>query len=172
MTRSKVGVGMATGTIKKRKPTALPHVKYQRSPTFFSWGEWNTPARRSSKVYLVDIPAFDAREMKWVYGRGEDYSQRGYVFNMSVWLTKDGRLLSRLWARSKGVRDKSLEVIGFFHKGLPLTRATEGDLYGREAGHHGACGRPTATGLTNKSGFCPRTTPGCDASSNHVFGVG
>jgi hypothetical protein len=117
---------------RKKKPTALPNVRYQRIPTFFSWGEWNTPARRSSKVELVVIPAFDARGMKFVYGRGEDYGNRGYVFNMSVWLTKDHRLLVRFWAQSKGVSDKSLEVIGFSHKSLPLTRDPGKNVYGNE----------------------------------------
>jgi hypothetical protein len=70
--------------------------------------------------------------MRWVYGRGEDYNHRGYVFNMSVWLTKDDRHLARFWARSKGVSDKSFEVIGFSHKGLPLTCDHEKNVYGNE----------------------------------------
>jgi hypothetical protein len=126
--------GMATVCAHRKipKPTAVPHVKYKRSVTFFDWGEWNTPARRSPKIRLAEINAFNARGMKWVYGRGEDYSRPGYVFNMSVWLTKDDRLFARFWARSKGISDKSFEVIGFSHEGLPLIRNVEQDVYGNE----------------------------------------
>jgi hypothetical protein len=94
-------------------------------PSFLQGVFWNTQPRRSSKVELLDIDPFDARGMKRVYGRGDDYSQRGHVFNMSIWLAKDDRLFSRFWARSKGIRDKSLEVMGFNHKGLPLTYDAE-----------------------------------------------
>ena len=112
-----------------KKPTALKHVRYARQPSFFEWGEWNTPARRSSKVELKYIDRYDARGMRHIYGRGEDYGG-GRTFNMDIWLTKGGRMLARFWSRSCMVDLVSIEVTGFTPKlSLPKrgNRGTEPD---------------------------------------------
>ena len=89
------------------------------------FGEWDdAPLRSSRKVELKHIGRFDARGMRHVYGRGDDYG-RGHVVNMDVWLTKDGRLLARFWSRSVLFDFVSLEVIGFSPK-LPMPKS--GDL--------------------------------------------
>jgi hypothetical protein len=110
-----------------KKPTCLPHVKYQRQPTFFEWGEWNTPARHSSKIEVKYIDRFDARGMRHLYGRGDHYG-RGRTFNMDVWLTQDGRMLARFWSRSSMVDLVSIEVSGLSPKPpllKPGNRVTE-----------------------------------------------
>lgn len=73
--------------------------------------EWEHKRRLSRGISVNYIDAFNARGMRRVYGRC-DYFGRGRTFNMDVWLTKDGRLLARFWARRDEVDCYSLEVIG------------------------------------------------------------
>jgi hypothetical protein len=67
--------------------------------------------------------------MHHVYGRGDHYG-RGYVFDMDVWLRKDGHMLARFWSRSAMVDSLSIELIGFSRlQSLPKrgSRGTELD---------------------------------------------
>jgi len=114
----------------RRKPVpVIQRKKYEREPSIFEWGEWLTPARRSSRVELIDIPSFDARGMRWVFGRGEWYG-RGLDFNLGIWLTEDNRLIARFSRGRRRINSKSVEIIGFFRKKL-LTAASS-DFYGNE----------------------------------------
>jgi hypothetical protein len=66
---------------------------------------------RGSGIKMKHIDHFDARGLKRVYGRGDDFG-RHRKFNMDVWLARSGRLLARFWSRSSDIDSMSLEIIG------------------------------------------------------------
>ena len=75
---------------------------------------WEQSGPRGRGISAKFIDPFSARGMRRVYGRGDHFG-RGRTFNMDVWLTRDGRLLARFWARRDEVDWLSLEVTGFIH---------------------------------------------------------
>jgi hypothetical protein len=69
---------MEPDLIRRKAAPVAKYAKYERRPTYFQWGEWNTPARRSSRIELKCIDRFNPRDMRHVYGRAEDYTGEGY----------------------------------------------------------------------------------------------
>lgn len=77
--------------------------------------------RRDPGIEVKSIDHFNARGMRRVYGRGDTFSLGGkriYKRNMDIWLTREGRLLARFWARDNEVDDESFEIIGLSHPPL------------------------------------------------------
>ena len=83
--------------------------------------QWDTSGASERGIRVIYIDYFDARGMRRVYGRG-DWFGHGRKFNMDVWLSKEGLLLSRFWARRDEVDWLSFEVIGSTQPQLPPGR--------------------------------------------------
>ncbi len=94
-----------------------------------SWVFWERPPLRSRNVEVIDIPVFNARGMRPLYGRGDHYPREtldGHYcieksFHLDLWAARDGRLLARFWSRSAWVDNRSLEIRGFRPR-LPIPR--------------------------------------------------
>ena len=79
---------------------------------------WDTLSVTKPGIGVVYIDHFVARGMRSVYGRGDHFGN-GRTFHMDVWLSRDGRLLSRFWSRRSEVDWLSLEVTGHVYPKHP-----------------------------------------------------
>lgn len=87
---------------------------------------WDSSAP-SSKVQIDEIPHFDARGMRRVYGRG-DHFRRRETYNMDIWINRSGRLLMRCWSRCADADDCSFEIKGIAPSEIPEKDEREGFL--------------------------------------------
>ena len=78
--------------------------------------DWKTiSGSRDPEIRVKSIDHFNARGMRRVYGRGDTFQiagRRAYKRNLDIWLTREGRLLARFWARATEVDDQSFEIVG------------------------------------------------------------
>ena len=72
---------------------------------------WNRDSSRGRQIRVKFIDEFDARGMKRVYGRCDRWG-RGRIFNLDIWITREGRLLARFWAASGDAERESFEITG------------------------------------------------------------
>jgi hypothetical protein len=74
-----------------------------------------TSISRGRGIKIEAVDHFNARGMRLVFGRSDRFpldGKRYYKRNMGIWLTREGRVLARFWARGREVDDESLELIG------------------------------------------------------------
>jgi hypothetical protein len=80
---------------------------------------WETiSGRRDPGIEVRSIDYFNARGMRRVFGRSDTFplaGKRTYKRNMDIWLTREGRLLARFWARGCEVDNQSFEIVGLPH---------------------------------------------------------
>lgn len=79
---------------------------------------WDTESAPSASIRIENIPPFDARGMRRVYGRGDTFSKK-CSFHMDVWCDRSGRLLARFWSGSGDVDGRSLEITGVSPDAIP-----------------------------------------------------
>lgn len=85
--------------------------------------DWtSTPNREIVKVEECDH--FDARGMVRVYGRGDRFVRR--IFNMDIWLARDGRLLVRFWSRDADTDWRSFRILGKDPSRIPRRKPPDG----------------------------------------------
>lgn len=79
------------------------------------WGRlfWSTrPIARGSKAVLESAAPFDARGMRSIFRRGDQFPGLP-AYSMGMWLAKDGRLLVRFSSRGSCVEPRSYQVHQF-----------------------------------------------------------
>lgn len=76
------------------------------------WFGWcgDKPAAQPG-VRLTQIEHFDARGMRSVYGREDDFG-RYKRLHLDIWRTRDGRFLMRCWSRCSEIDWRSFEIRG------------------------------------------------------------
>jgi len=85
---------------------------------------WDSkPPAKDAKV--EEIEHFDARGMRNVYGRGDQFGRHRY-FHMDIWKTSDERLLMRFWSRCQEIDWRSFEIIGLDLRKIPEREKASG----------------------------------------------
>lgn len=72
---------------------------------------WDETGSGDPSITFSYIEPFDARVLRRTYARVDHLGRQ--IFNLDVWKSRDGRLLVRLWSRSRDVDTCSLEIHGF-----------------------------------------------------------
>lgn len=80
--------------------------------------DWESKAPKVN-VTVTEIEHFDARGKVSVFGRGEIFSHRK-KFDMTIWKTKNDRLLMRFWSTCKEIYWESHEIKGIDIKKIPV----------------------------------------------------
>lgn len=83
---------------------------------------WDTESPPNPSIRIENVPYFDARGMRRVYGRGDTFPKK-CSFNMDIWRDRNGRLLARFWSRSNDVDGCSLEITGLSPDAIPNRQA-------------------------------------------------
>ena len=79
---------------------------------------WDTEIAPTTSILIDHITWFNARGMRYVYGRGDHFGGK-CSFNMEIWLATSGRLLARFWSRNNDVDRRSLEIVGLSSAEIP-----------------------------------------------------
>ncbi|NLX97525.1 MAG: hypothetical protein GXY83_15260 [Rhodopirellula sp.] len=79
---------------------------------------WENEATATASIEINHIDHFDARGMRPVYGRSDQFVGKA-TFHMSLWLDRRGQLLARFWSRSREVHDRSVAIIGLAPEDVP-----------------------------------------------------
>jgi len=74
---------------------------------------------------VEEIEHFDARGMRRVYGRSDQFA-RYRSFNMDIWKTCGGRLLMRCWSRCEDIDWRSFEITGVDLTEIPEREKSSG----------------------------------------------
>jgi hypothetical protein len=82
-----------------------------------SFADWDSdPPAIEAEVEQIDH--FDARGMRCVYGRGDDFGPHR-KFHMVIWITRAGRLVMRFWSYCQDIHWRSFEIKGVDTSGIP-----------------------------------------------------
>jgi len=87
--------------------------------------QWESAPPPKSRIRIEHVPAFDARGMKHVYGRGDKFWRKA-AFNMDTWRDRDDNLFARFWSRSGDVDGLSVAIHGIPADLIPERANKEG----------------------------------------------
>lgn len=57
---------------------------------------WEQNIQHDARIKLAVIDDFNARGMKRVYGRGDQF--KNWTLNLDLWKNREGRLFARFWS--------------------------------------------------------------------------
>ena len=83
----------------------MPIIKKER------FSAWERIGATDPSIHAEPIEHFKALGMRSVFWRDDVFGKM--ILRMAVWLTRDGRVLMRLWSRSTEVDWESYEILGF-----------------------------------------------------------